>query len=181
MKFEITGELTPIPSSSSYTLNGILLLIGDSSPSLSQYPHSYTHPYGEVPVQPRAKSRVKAVQATLPGFDEWYAAYPRKAQRKDAEDAYKHLLRLNVDPADLMRAVCAYAKECARERREPKFIKHPATFLRNERWRDYIPDSSELKISPEEMDSIKQKYVAGEYTEAIVRKIEAKYGVSIIP
>lgn len=67
------------------------------------------------------------------GFAEWYAAYPRKRDPGQARKAYRTALR-KTSPAVLLMAARAYAAECARVERDPKFIKHPTTWLNAEAW-----------------------------------------------
>lgn len=116
-------------------------------------------------------------------FDEWYAIYPKKVARKDAEAAFAHLMRTGAKISELMEATKNYIRKIAIEGTEPQFIKHPASFLRNERWRDYVPSvqgTAKTPMTEAELDSIREKFKSGEYTEAIVRRIEKKYAVSII-
>lgn len=67
------------------------------------------------------------------GFAEWYAAYPRKRDPGQARRAYRTALR-KTSPAVLLMAARAYADECYRTGRDPKFIKHPSTWLNAEAW-----------------------------------------------
>ncbi len=115
------------------------------------------------------------------GFEEWYELYPRKLARKDAENAFAKLLKDGVDIAKVTEATRCYLRDIATHGTEMQYVKHPASFLRNERWRDYLPATGAAPtLSAEEQASIKAKFEEGEYDEALVRKIEAKYGVTII-
>lgn len=83
------------------------------------------------PSKPR---RVRADPDTEPdGFAEWYAAYPRKRDPGQARKAYRTALH-KASPAVLLMAARAYAVECGRTARDPKFIKHPTTWLNAEAW-----------------------------------------------
>lgn len=81
-------------------------------------------------------------------FVEWYAAYPRKAGRADAEKAYIHtMLKGHMAPAMLLGALC-YAAMHRKIGTERQFLLLPASFLRGERFLDeelldYIPATPE--------------------------------------
>ncbi|HIW33501.1 MAG TPA: replication protein [Candidatus Paenibacillus intestinavium] len=73
-------------------------------------------------------------------FDSFWKIYPRKAAKKDAESAFKALIRTKIPLSDIMKATTNYATSC--KGTEQEYIKLPATFLRKERWKDY------LEVSP---------------------------------
>mgnify|MGYP006993424051 CR=1 FL=1 len=170
MKIRIEAELTPIPSSSSYSLTGVLLLIGDtweeipipipSDTPTTTLPKVLRLDIGEQP-RPRPAfgaaekkrgwmdaSVIKKLREIQPeGFDEWYKIYPRKVGRVDAEKAFANLFKKGVDLELLMQATRGYAVQCEIDNVEPKFIKLPASFLRNERWRDYVPHTNKKDLS----------------------------------
>lgn len=80
-------------------------------------------------------------------FHTWWERYPRKLGKQDAVKAYAAALKTaTVD--DLSKALDAYLVEIKRLSTEEKFIKHPATFLRADRWRDYLdmPTKMPLKV-----------------------------------
>lgn len=92
-------------------------------------------------------------KADLPdGFEEFWKAYPRKTAKADAVKAWLALTRKNPDgtrrgdPKEVLRAVGGYLDEIAKLGTEPQFIKYPATFLRDDRWRDYISGSEASAI-----------------------------------
>lgn len=66
------------------------------------------------------------------GFDQFWAAYPRKANRAEAIKAWKAIKPdLSVVLADLSARVSTWT--------DPQFIPYPGTYLRQERWTDEIP------------------------------------------
>lgn len=74
------------------------------------------------------------------GFGAFWAAYPRRVQRQAAVKAWRGLLRQNgATAADVTEAARAYAEAAARRGTPPDKIMHPATFLHEERWRDWLP------------------------------------------
>lgn len=71
-------------------------------------------------------------------FADFWDAYPRKTEKQSALKAYITLIKRKESPDDLLTAATNYAALCRDERREAKHIKHAATFLREDRWRDYL-------------------------------------------
>lgn len=67
-------------------------------------------------------------------FDAFYASYPKKAGRKAAEKAWAKAIKDGVQPAVLIEASKRYAIE--RSTQDPKFTKHPATWLNQGCWDD---------------------------------------------
>lgn len=123
---------------------------------------------------------VRPPRQSPPGFDEWYAAYPRKAERRVAEIAYANLRRFGATQEDLLQAAKNYADKCRLDQTEEKFIKLPGSFLHKERWRDYLAASPEHTMSGEERTAIRAKWESGEYSSELVMKLEQKYKVKII-
>lgn len=60
-------------------------------------------------------------------FEQFWMAYPRKVEKARAWRAWQTRTREGAEPADVMKACENYAKHMAGG--DPKFIKHPATFL----------------------------------------------------
>jgi hypothetical protein len=76
-------------------------------------------------------------------FESFWEAYPKRVAKQDALKAYT-ALRKTTALADIASAVNGYNAVIKREQRDPKFIMYPATFLRNEKWRDFVG----VKYSP---------------------------------
>lgn len=66
-------------------------------------------------------------------FDEFFSACPRRVGRGHAEKAYAKALR-ETDHGTIMTGIRRYAVECMD--RDPKYIKHPSTWLNSEGWAD---------------------------------------------
>lgn len=64
-----------------------------------------------------------------PEFEEFWAHYPRKIEKKRAFRVWKARLREGVPPEVLVRACKHYAEYCTRQGTEQRYIKHPSTFL----------------------------------------------------
>ena len=77
------------------------------------------------------------------GFGAFWAAYPRRVQRQAAVKAWRGLSRAmkqnGATVADVTEAARAYAEAAGRRGTPPDKIMHPATFLHEERWRDWLP------------------------------------------
>jgi hypothetical protein len=80
-------------------------------------------------------------------FHTWWERYPRKLGKQDAVKAYAAALK-TATAEELLRSLDAYLVEIRRLGTEEKFVKHPATFLRADRWRDYLdmPTKMPLKV-----------------------------------
>jgi hypothetical protein len=61
------------------------------------------------------------------GFETFYDAYPRKRDRQSALKAWNAAMKRGADPAVVVEAAERYAAE--RHGQDPKFTKHPATWL----------------------------------------------------
>lgn len=81
-------------------------------------------------------------------FDAWWSVYPRKESKRDAFKAYKAAMK-KVPHRDLVEATRRYAHDCKGV--EARYIKYPAGWLRDERWLDYPPKTSEA-LTVEEID-----------------------------
>ena len=73
-------------------------------------------------------------------FDKFYALYPRKMGRKDAERSWKRLT--SDQQAECLEAMPNYLKYWKVKETAKDFSPYPATFLNQERWTD------ELDIEP---------------------------------
>lgn len=94
-------------------------------------------------VKPNRTEETRARAATRASFedefDQVWAHYPRKLNRKGALKAYTARRRAGVPANDLVRAVIGYAAVCQRKGTEKEYILHGATFFGpNERWAEYL-------------------------------------------
>jgi hypothetical protein len=85
------------------------------------------------PPPPKPK-RPKTAPKTPDRFGEFWAAYPRKVARANAEKAWTKAVSYGTDPAELIAAAAFYALE--RKLQDPAFTKHPATWLNGRCWED---------------------------------------------
>ena len=87
-----------------------------------------------------ARPNVDGKEAEPPAaFAVFWAAYPRKVQKQTALKAWRTLVKHGASDADILNAAAAYQTASARKHTPPDKIMHPATFLREDRWRDWLP------------------------------------------
>ncbi|MEK3873681.1 MULTISPECIES: replication protein [unclassified Paenibacillus] len=71
-------------------------------------------------------------------FDEFYKIYPRKVSRKKARESWKRLCKHNsFNPDEAIAFTNNFVETCKLLETETKFIPYPATYLNQERWKDY--------------------------------------------
>lgn len=67
-------------------------------------------------------------------FAEFWQQYPRRVAIGAAEKAYSQALEAGTSPAEILHGAMRYA--ASRQDQDPKFTKHPATWLRQRCWED---------------------------------------------
>lgn len=87
-----------------------------------------------LPIKKPRKERSASLE--IDGFAEWYAAYPRKVARGEAARAYI-AARRQVSGEVLLAGAKRYAGQVAGA--DPKYVAHPASWLRAGRWADEYP------------------------------------------
>lgn len=97
-----------------------------------------------------------------PQFDEFWSVYPRKVSKTDAVKAWNTLIKSGTSIDEIITATRNYATEC--QNKEMQFIKHAATFLKNDRWKDYLeangPSTYKArKADPREKDIALQRWI----------------------
>ena len=88
-----------------------------------------------------------------PGFDAFYAAYPRKVAKGAARKAWAQMV---PDAATAKLIIVSIKKRVATDlvwlnlvnNNELKYIPHPATWLRAEQWEDDYEQAKSRKIKP---------------------------------
>ena len=69
-------------------------------------------------------------------FVDWWALYPRKVAKGQAERAYRTARKNGASQADLLEGIAAHAAAWARRKTETQFMPYPATWLNGKRWLD---------------------------------------------
>lgn len=93
----------------------------------------------------------------MPTFDEWYARYPRKLARKDAERAWKRMTPEQQFAA--FESLPIHIRYWELSGRTKEFVPYPASWLNGERWTDEL----EMPVSKTDSDWHRS-------TEGITRK-----------
>ena len=88
---------------------------------------------GEKPVHPPNSARPPSVEPDP--FDEFWAAYPLKKDKKDARKAYRAALK-REKPEAILEGAKRYATLCRQNGTEPQFIRHAPRWLRGDCWAD---------------------------------------------
>lgn len=76
-------------------------------------------------------------QEQLPGFAEFWAAYPKKVAKPDAMKAWKQQ-KINGEQQDVLAAIVKLKGSEQWKKNGGAFIPNPATFLRQRRWEDEV-------------------------------------------
>lgn len=93
--------------------------------TLSSQPH--------VSAEPKKVSGGSKAEALEVAFEEWYSRFPKKAGKGAARRAYA-AARKKASQAELIAGAERYAAE--RRDQDPKYTKHPTTWLNGEHWAD---------------------------------------------
>jgi hypothetical protein len=67
-------------------------------------------------------------------FDDFWAIYPRKKEKKRARVSFNRLPKKTQ--LECIEGVKKYIKQIKIQGTEPQFIKHPSTFINGENWED---------------------------------------------
>jgi hypothetical protein len=89
------------------------------------------------PQTPRKKKADDANVAQAQAFARFWAAYPRRVAKEAARKAFESAVEGGVDAEALIAGAQRYAVE--RGGQEPKYTKHPATWLNKGCWEDEAP------------------------------------------
>lgn len=99
--------------------------------------------------EPPAQKKKNSYSAT---FEEFWEAYPRKLDKGMAYKKYQARIKDGFSPEELLESAKAYARQCAVQKTEQKYIKHAKTFLGDSTpFRDFLPRATEPTVRmPEE-------------------------------
>ena len=113
-------------------------------------------PLNVSPSKKEAKPRAKRKRISYsPEFREFWLLYPySRGNKAKAFQEFKDIIAAgSTTESDLIAGARCYAKRCKRDRTEPKYVKSPELWLRDERWNDEDKSGSftalpELKENP---------------------------------
>ena len=84
-------------------------------------------------------------------FETFYSLYPRKVNKKKAQEKYYSILKKSKSPEetanDILEGLKRYIDFWERDKTELQFIPHPTTWLNGERWNDDIISAKPKKIN----------------------------------
>ncbi|MGI3199625.1 hypothetical protein ACRJ4W_15340 [Streptomyces sp. GLT-R25] len=112
-----------------------LLLPLDTAPQPA--PHASRRPAPQP--RPERPTRKRTSPPTPPadtGFDEFWAAYPRKVAKGTARGAWVKALKRGVSAQHIIAAATRAAAQWRAAHTELRFVPHPATWLNSERYDD---------------------------------------------
>lgn len=72
-----------------------------------------------------------------PEFDEFWNVYPRKLGKVEAFKTWTKVIKNGESPELIIKCASNYAIDCQNKQTDQQYIKHPRTFLNDERYKDY--------------------------------------------
>jgi hypothetical protein len=72
-----------------------------------------------------------------PEFDEFWNVYPRKIGKMECFKTWEKVIKKGEQSSFIIQCADNYAKDCLNKQTEERFIKHPKTFLNDERYKDF--------------------------------------------
>jgi hypothetical protein len=107
--------------------------------------------FGKYTEGEKAKPRMSATEQRREElFNTFWDIYPRKVAKKVAYKAFISCLKNKDSPEEIITATQNFKKKCEVDKTDEQWIKHPATFLRNDLWKDYLNIDVQRKESTEE-------------------------------
>jgi hypothetical protein len=96
---------------------------------------------GEESTQSKSKSKrkvkEKVIKTYTTEFDEFWNVYPRKIGKVECFKTWEKVIKNGEQSSLIIQCADNYAKDCLNKNTEERFIKHPKTFLNDERYKDY--------------------------------------------
>jgi hypothetical protein len=124
---------TPVPPKATFSRNSSALKAEETSSFRRKRPSPQPI---EEPIEETIDSpRLRARESDPSGFEAWWSPYPRKVAKGAARKAYRKIVDGHrATPAELLAGCRRYAAE--RDGQDPRYTKHPATWLNGECWKD---------------------------------------------
>ena len=108
--------------------------------------------------EPTPVKKSKAKTPNQPDrFDEFWDVVPKKAGKGQARKSWKAALKKTTAEI-LIEGVKAYAKICQSKNTDPRYIKHPSTWLNGECWEDETILKSSKSVAEPEITEGMRKY-----------------------
>jgi len=127
----------------------------------------------------KGKRRKQSRAADAESFEQFWAAYPRKVAKEAARRAFAKAIEAGASHAALMAGVERYRAERAGQ--DPKYTKHPATWLNAGCWQDEpigapVIDQHGNVVAYEQPQQRQQPRGMAEIGEALAQEYERKGG-----
>lgn len=101
-------------------------LASQKSPPVKKEEPAISTPKETIPTPEEEKPKAEAYSKD---FEDFWEVYPRKVGKGDAYKKYKTRIKDGWSPAELLAAAKNYRTKVLNDKTEPKYIKHPKTFL----------------------------------------------------
>jgi hypothetical protein len=127
---------------------------------------------------PERFSAQPQAQISSIGFDDFWRVYPKKVDRGQALRAFAKASE-SVPFEDIVRGAMRYATE--RTGQDPRFTKHPATWLSKACWTDPTPAQRESLSAPRQTSRrfngsvLERRHLDADFTE-VLTSIQAQHG-----
>ena len=80
----------------------------------------------------------KQVKTYTSEFDEFWSVYPRTIGKMEAFKTWTKVVKAGESPAVIIQCASNYAQYCEMRQTAAEYMKHPKTFLNEERYKDYL-------------------------------------------
>jgi hypothetical protein len=108
--------------------------------------HAHAQPLVLSPSPTPSSGEVRPARPdTLPGFDAFWEAYPRRIGKEEARKAYRKALKLTT-PDVILAGAKRYRREVEKAGTEMQFVKHPGPWLNAGRWEDEEPPPPQRRL-----------------------------------
>ena len=87
---------------------------------------------------PAPEAPTKPAETPADGFTDWWAQYPKKVKKLDAQKAYRAALKAGATPDDLLQGLHRSKTAWKTKGTAPQYIPYPATWLRAGSWEDEL-------------------------------------------
>jgi len=122
-----------------------------------------------IPPQLPLDDEIQTLNRDADSFEQWWRTYPRRVGKKAARISYDRIVRNQIATAEeLLTGALRYAAERSNE--NPRYTKHPAAWLDDERWTDEPPPAFRQISSVSEGV---QSYLSGESVEDLLARVRA--------
>ena len=117
-------------------------------------PHPHPHPHPHPEPEQTLPLAVLAAHDQIDRFPEFWSAYPRKVDKRDAERAWKAALKRGVDQDHLVQAAVRFGEWTRTNKKPMKWIKHPSVWLNKGAYDNELEQDSTSYVAPADQNII---------------------------